>query len=37
MKALRVENLYKKYPTFTLERVSFSVEEGHIVGLIGRN
>ncbi len=37
MKALEVEKLYKKYPAFTLNGISFSVEEGRIVGLIGRN
>lgn len=37
MKALCVENLCKEYPSFRLNNVSFSVEEGRIVGLIGRN
>lgn len=37
MKVLEVENLVKKYPIFELKNVSFSIEEGHIVGLIGRN
>lgn len=37
MKALEVQNLTKFYPKFTLKGVSFDVEEGHIVGLIGRN
>ena len=37
MKALCVENLCKEYPSFRLHDVSFSVEEGRIVGLIGRN
>ncbi|MDE6273859.1 MAG: ABC transporter ATP-binding protein [Clostridiales bacterium] len=36
MKALCVENLVKRYPTFDLN-VSFSVEEGHVCGLIGAN
>ena len=37
MTALRVEGLTKRYSTFTLDRVSFSLEEGHIMGLIGKN
>lgn len=37
MNALEVKNLTKIYPTFTLDNVSFSVREGRIVGLIGRN
>ncbi len=37
MKALEVKNLKKVYPSFKLDGVSFSVEEGHITGLIGRN
>ncbi len=37
MKVLEVENLVKKYPSFELKKVSFSIDEGHIVGLIGRN
>ncbi len=37
MKALEVVNLTKRYPRFTLDGVSFSVEEGRVVGLIGRN
>lgn len=37
MKILEVENLVKKYPSFELKNVSFSIEKGHIVGLIGRN
>lgn len=37
MKILEVENLVKKYPSFELKNVSFFIEEGHIVGLIGRN
>lgn len=37
MKALEVERLTKVYPKFTLDGVSFSVEEGRIAGLIGRN
>lgn len=34
---LEVKNLTKKYPKFTLDGVSFSIEEGAIMGLIGRN
>ena len=37
MKALEVCNLTKAYPSFTLDSVSFGVEEGRIVGLVGAN
>lgn len=37
MDALRVVNLYKKYPSFTLDNVTFSVGEGRVCGLIGAN
>lgn len=37
MNALIVENLTKKYPSFSLDKVSFSVANGHIAGLIGAN
>ena len=37
MEILRIENLNKKYPSFSLKNVSFSVEAGQIVGFIGRN
>lgn len=37
MNALTVENLCKHYPTFTLDHVSFTLERGHIMGLIGKN
>ncbi len=37
MNALEVKNLTKIYPSFTLDGVSFSVGEGRVVGLIGRN
>ena len=37
MNALEVRNLTKTYPDFTLDKVSFCVPRGHIVGLIGRN
>ena len=35
--ALEVEELKKVYPEFTLDKVSFCVQQGHISGLIGRN
>lgn len=34
---LKIENLSKNYPTFSLKDVSFSVPKGYIVGFIGRN
>ena len=34
---LNIENLNKKYPTFSLKGVSFSVKPGEIMGFIGRN
>ena len=37
MSILEVRNLTKKYPSFTLDNVSFKVEEGCIMGFIGRN
>ncbi|MBE6939885.1 MAG: ABC transporter ATP-binding protein [Ruminococcaceae bacterium] len=37
MKVLEIENLCKTYPAFTLKNVSFSVEQGAIMGFIGRN
>ena len=37
MKALEVKELTKVYPEFTLDKVSFCVQQGHISGLIGRN
>lgn len=37
MKVLNVDNMTKEYPTFKLRNVSFSVEEGSIMGFIGRN
>ena len=37
MIALKVQNLTKQYPLFTLDKVSFSAEEGQVIGLIGRN
>lgn len=37
MNALEVCGLKKVYPSFTLEKVSFSVEEGRACGLVGAN
>ena len=37
MKALRIEGLTKRYPGFTLQEISFSLERGRIMGLIGKN
>lgn len=37
MNVLEVRNLCKKYPAFTLDHVSFSLESGKITGFIGRN
>ena len=37
MNALEVTGLCKKYPKFTLDNVSFSVGEGRVCGLVGRN
>ncbi len=37
MNALEVKELKKVYPEFTLDKVSFCVQQGHISGLIGRN
>lgn len=37
MELLRVEGLTKRYETFTLDGVSFSLEPGYIMGFIGRN
>ena len=34
---LEVTGLYKRYPGFALEQVSFSVRPGTVMGLIGRN
>ena len=34
---LKVEGLCKKYPKFTLQDISFTMESGRIMGLIGRN
>lgn len=34
---LKIEKLVKVYPEFTLDQVSFAVEQGQICGYIGRN
>lgn len=37
MSLLQIENLSKTYPTFKLNNVSFNLDEGFIMGFIGRN
>ena len=37
MGILEINNLCKKYKSFSLDNVSFSLEEGYIMGFIGRN
>jgi ABC-2 type transport system ATP-binding protein len=37
MRVLEVTGLCKRYPKFTLDSVSFSLDSGRIMGLIGRN
>ena len=37
MEILSVQNLSKHYPKFDLKDVSFSLEQGYIMGFIGRN
>lgn len=37
MEALSVKGLCKEYPSFSLKDISFSVEQGAIMGFIGRN
>ena len=37
MAVLEVSGLCKQYPSFLLDHVSFSLEKGRIMGLIGRN
>lgn len=37
MSVLEIRNLCKQYEKFALKNVSFSVDEGHIVGFMGRN
>ena len=37
MKVLKINHVSKEYPGFLLQSVSFAVEEGSIMGFIGRN
>lgn len=37
MLSLKIENLTKTYPSFKLDNASFSLENGYIMGFIGRN
>lgn len=37
MAVLEIENLCKRYENFALQNVTFTVDEGHIVGFMGRN
>ncbi|MFR6394918.1 MAG: ABC transporter ATP-binding protein [Oscillospiraceae bacterium] len=37
MNAIDIQGLCKKYPTFALQDVSFSVPQGAVMGFIGRN
>ena len=37
MSIVDVRDLAKNYPSFCLQNVSFSVQEGRITGFIGRN
>lgn len=37
MKALEVNGLCKRYENFALDNVTFSLEQGTITGLVGRN
>lgn len=37
MNALEIHGLTKRYPSFTLNRVSFTLPQGEITGFIGRN
>ncbi len=37
MKVLQAEHIFKAYPAFQLQDISFSMEEGTIMGFIGRN
>ena len=37
MSIVEIRNLRKKYPAFTLNDISFSIERGRITGFIGRN
>ena len=35
--AIEINNLSKKYHDFTLDKISFSIAKGTVVGLIGEN
>ena len=35
--AIEINNLWKKYHDFTLDKISFSIAKGTVVGLIGEN
>ena len=37
MYSFKIENLSKTYPTFKLDKISFCLEPGYIMGFIGRN
>ncbi len=37
MTILKIDNLRKIYPSFLLDDISFSISEGKIMGLIGKN
>ena len=37
MSIAEAKNLRKKYPAFTLNDISFSIERGRIIGIIERN
>lgn len=37
MNSIHVQQLHKNFPTFSLQQISFSVEAGMVVGVIGRN
>lgn len=37
MDMLQVRNLYKRYPAFELQDITFSLPQGKIMGLIGKN
>ena len=37
MKALEVEGLCKRYPSFALEQAAFALERGRIMGVVGKN
>lgn len=37
MKLLEIKGLTKRYPRFTLKNITFSLEQGRIMGLIGKN